>query len=112
MVTPFDLLALAEELSHRADEASLRCAASRAYFAAFLHCRNVASSELGFSPTGFARDHLAIRRAIGESNAQAAARLENLRKERNRADYEVDEDFGPGPAQEACRTARILISTL
>ena len=109
MVTATDLLALANELSVRTDEAALRCAASRAYYAAFVHCRTEAARALGFVPTGLARDHRLLREALAEVRPDTAEFLENLRKERNRADYDVGGRFLRVSAVDACDVADTIM---
>ena len=70
-------------------EAGARSAISRAYYAAFCHARNYARDNHGFKPTNKAVDHALVRdhfRNKGMYNI--AIWLEDLRKDRNRCDYD------------------------
>ncbi len=76
-------------------EAFLRTALSRAYYAAFCYARNYARDWLGFRPRndpddhGHLREHLKRRRRRGDSD-----RLGRLRQWRNECDYFDDLTFG------------------
>jgi hypothetical protein len=94
---PFDwseYLALAQYLqgqsnSEFSQEAALRCAVSRAYYAAFCHARNYARDHHGFKPYHNPDDHPRVRehfRKLG--NAKIAGDLELLRQWRNQCDYD------------------------
>ena len=89
-------LQLARDVQSRADggeldDALLRTAFSRAYYAAFCHARNYARDWLNFATRedaddhGRLRAHLTAKRRKGDSE-----RLERLRNWRNESDY-VDE---------------------
>ncbi|MDH0868396.1 hypothetical protein [Mitsuaria sp. GD03876] len=83
---PDGLLTLAGELVLRKDEASLRTAASRAYYAVFLLARKVANVQSrGADAHARTQQHFA---ASGYKDF--AKRLGTLRKRRNSADY-IDE---------------------
>lgn len=105
-------------------EATLRSAASRAYYAA-LHASLNALPE-AFAPTETElkeRDsHLLAQDAMmrwgksltpGRSEAQLAARdLPRLKKIRKNADYGISADFQDGEAQKAMRRARKFIANV
>lgn len=110
MVTPADLLELARELSTRGDEAAQRCAVSRAYYAAYFSCIAFASRELSFVPTGLARDHRLVRSTMRTARPDLAARLDTLRRDRNRADYDIDEPWLPVASAVACRLAAEVLA--
>lgn len=114
---PFDwerLLGLADELVKQASnssnpEAHLRSAVSRAYFAAFCHVRNYASSFLAFTPRGDGEDHGRLRAHLARGKRRAfAGRLDQLRQLRNAADYSNDLPWSNHPVavQNAIDTAR------
>ena len=74
-------------------EASYRCAVSRAYYAAFCWCRNYAQNNLGFKPTGRPEDHKHLREHLKKIDgkwARIASKLNTLREWRNQCDYEND----------------------
>jgi hypothetical protein len=98
MVTPGSILELAETLALRGDEASLRCAASRAYYAVFLHHRRQARMR-GSLPEGYLPNvHRRGEDALQEQDPEAATWFKDLRELRNRADYDDDDEFSVGLA--------------
>jgi len=91
-----DFLTLADALvrhpnSPGPEEASLRSAISRAYYAAFCSARNLACSKESFIPRGTAEDHGRLRdhfrRTRDRTRRQIATHLNRLRNNRNGADY-------------------------
>lgn len=75
------------------EEAVLRCAVSRAYYAVFCYTRNFARDNLGFIPTHEAKDHTLLRRFLRSKNKTAVASfLDDLRKWRNNCDYDDNVD--------------------
>lgn len=95
---PFDwnaYLDLARELSQPTGDASkqeamLRSAVSRAYFAAYCHARNYATRWLKFQPTHEADDHGNLRNHFRRDGKRRglAQKLDDLRQWRNNADYD------------------------
>lgn len=89
-------LELAKELTQRAStdalwEAALRSAISRAYYASFCAAREYAVQNLGYVASFSAADHLSLRlhfRIQGGEWTRVANRLDDLRRWRNRCDYE------------------------
>jgi hypothetical protein len=70
-------------------EAALRCAISRAYYAAFCHARNYARDCQGFAPTYKAQDHGLVREHFKRrGNVIIATSLDQLRQWRNQCDYD------------------------
>ena len=70
-------------------EALLRCAISRAYYAAFCHARNYARDRHGFVPRYNGDDHSLVRRHFSTRRERGVAnKLDNLRDWRNICDYE------------------------
>ena len=96
-VTPEILLAAAEAIGRGNSEADWRNATSRAYYAAFHHCRSVAqNARLSLPQTGSV--HLALIEALTHTLNPSPLRslgyiLDNCRRRRVAADYRIDEDF-------------------
>jgi len=75
-------------------EAALRCAVSRAYYAAFCHARNFARDEQSYEPYNDGRDHGGLRRHFRKTRREDIVRiLDWLREWRNDCDYK-DEVLG------------------
>lgn len=69
-------------------EALLRCALSRAYYAAFCHARNYARDRHGLLPRYNGDDHSLVKNHFRTRRAQGVAlKLDKLRKMRNQCDY-------------------------
>lgn len=77
------------------NEAAVRCAVSRAYYAAFHHAFDYVQFKGWYNParTG-PTDHDAVRKALKPHNPTEAARLRRLRVWRNNSDYDL---FIPPP---------------
>lgn len=70
-------------------EALMRCAISRAYYAAFCHARNYARDRHGLMPRYNGDDHSLVRRHFRTRRERGVAtKLDNLRDWRNVCDYE------------------------
>jgi hypothetical protein len=79
-------------------EAFLRSAVSRAYYAAFCHVRNYARDKLDFRPRNDADDHGRLHARLKQGKLRGVAvKLERLREWRNACDYEDQLPFDPGP---------------
>ena len=75
------------------EEAALRSAVSRAYYAVFCHSRNYARDNQNFIPTEKSEDHRKLRRHFQKKGLiNIASNLNDLRKWRNYCDYD---DEGP-----------------
>jgi hypothetical protein len=89
-----EYLALAQHLQGQStnefsQEAALRCAVSRAYYAAFCHARNYARDHHGFKLGHGADDHARIREHFQRLGlVKIAQDLEQLRRWRNQCDYD------------------------
>jgi len=117
-----DFLTLAEALlrdpnSPGPEEASLRSAISRAYYAVFCSARNFASDRGNFVPQGTAKDHNRLRAHFQKTRDRTrwkiATELGRLRDNRNRADY--DDVLIRRPislAQSSVTVARNVLNTL
>jgi uncharacterized protein (UPF0332 family) len=115
MITPDDLLTLAEKLIRGAVEAEWRSAVSRAYYAAF-HKARLLLKSVGFAvPRGDqAHAYLWLRLCnCGDPQTIAAGSdLNALRGDRNIADYQVDANFFLADAQVQVQTARRILQLL
>jgi len=117
---PFDwreYLRLAEFLIQNSTvfdrEAALRCATSRAYYAAFCYARNYSQLNSGFIPNENAEDHTSLRIHLEQQGKpNIAARLDQLRQWRNKCDYE-NKVFQPSEmATNAIRSAAKVVDNL
>lgn len=109
-------LTLAEELGGRADdEAALRSAISRAYYAAFCSARNRLRNG-GVSPPATGDSHTAIRNIYRLSPDPRAVAIgttgDRLRRMRNRADYHDVFAGLAAAAQDANLRARHTLESL
>lgn len=112
-----DYLSVARGLLKYEDEASIRAAASRAYYAAFGEAREVAEKETGRSVQGdqesshvavvnyYERSPLNVRKAFG-------ANLNRLKKIRVFADYPRDQPFDSKIGAQAIVDATQLLEDL
>jgi len=94
---PFDWLEyldLAKSLQNKhsndySQEAAFRSAVSRAYYAVFCYARNFVRDHEGFSPSNSARDHSLVKIHFQkQGQSDIAGKLNDLRRWRNRCDYE------------------------
>jgi hypothetical protein len=78
------------------EEAFLRSAVSRAYYAAFCHLRNYARDSLEFRPRNDADDHGRLHSRLKQGKLRGLAlKLERLREWRNECDYQDQLGFDP-----------------
>lgn len=87
-----DFLALAKKLQNSDDEASLRTAVSRSYFAIFNHVKNFLTTrgiKLPEAAQAHAKAHQYLSNCGIDEAEELADDLDNLRKNRNDADYEL-----------------------
>jgi uncharacterized protein (UPF0332 family) len=110
-----EFLTLAQALATEATEVAWRTAASRAYYAAF-HVARTLMQDLGFTvPHGDrAHAHLWLRLSnAGDAQVeQAGADLNALRRDRNRADYDLGPTFPHLVVAAAVQAAAWIIQTL
>ena len=115
MISDRELLKLAAKLSVSRTEVEWRCAASRAYFAAFHRARTLIHS-LGFDVPRGDRAHAFLwRRMLScgtTSIGMAGSLLSELRNSRNRADYDVSEEFPVKDARVAVESASDILQIL
>lgn len=70
-------------------EASYRCAVSRAYYAAFCHARNYAANKQAFLVGRGVEAHRLLRQHFRKSGmTRIAQQLEEMRQWRNQCDYQ------------------------
>jgi hypothetical protein len=114
-MNPHDILDLADELSTGIREVDWRTAVSRAYFAAF-HVARLFMGRLGFAvPRGDqAHAYLWLRLSnCGHPDVEGAGRdLNELRRLRNWADYDLDQPFAHMIAIDQVQTAMDIIQVL
>ena len=115
MISGREFLTLAEAWSHGSHEAEWRCAVSRAYYAAFHESRRLLN-ELGFVVPRADLAHAFLWRRLENSGvptlAKVGANLSFLRRERNRADYDIDLKVTQPTALKSVAVAAELISNL
>ncbi len=103
-----DFLSLADTLAKGATEAEWRSACSRGYYAAF-HVARRLLLDLGFQVPQADRAHSHLWLRLSNAGAlevqKAGRRLNDLRRERNRADYE---DRHPITATMAAQNVRFV----
>jgi uncharacterized protein (UPF0332 family) len=110
-----DFLTLAQQLALATTEAAWRSAVSRAYYAAF-HIARELMEDLGFTVphADQAHRHLWLRLSnCGDAQTeQAARRLNDLRRERNRSDYDLKRPMPKAAAQSQLPFAAQIIQAL
>jgi uncharacterized protein (UPF0332 family) len=90
-----EYLGLAKYLSGKSDthtqEAALRSATSRAYYAAFCSARSVAERRLGFAPTRTGEDHKRLRKHYTQLGIiEVAKKLGEMCRWRKQCDYDEE----------------------
>lgn len=112
-----EYLRLAKQLSqHDTDEASLRSAVSRAYYAVFCKARNMISKETGKVFSGTAEEHREVwnsYRLKGGTNQKAIGDFGiQLRNSRNLVDYSDEVQNLPVLVQKSIEKAERIIDYL
>ena len=115
MIGARDLLTLARRLANGTAETEWRTAVGRAYFAAF-HVARQLLEDLGFNvpPDESAHRYLSLRLSnCGNPQVmQAGSDLERLRRERNFADYLIQQTLRRSSTYTLIRAAEQVIQTL
>ena len=110
-----EFLVLAQELAQRREEAALRSAVSRAYYAAFGKARAFLEAE-GVSFAADAGDHAQVWETFRASSNDVRYYIGEdgfvLRNNRNRADYDADVSDIQARAQRAVRKAETIFRSL
>lgn len=88
-LNPLELLNLARELARRPDAAAVRTACDRAYYAAFLFCRDQLKAMGIVEPTGRSADHGLMVRSLRRlpKGRGPGDELDRLRTQRNQYTY-------------------------
>lgn len=114
-VTPAEILDSAIKLGSGEAEVDWRNACSRAYFAAFHRCRQIAEAfephvELGRSDTHRLVFDMLSERSRGPAAVGVGYMLDQCRKLRNRADYDIDDEFRLESCMSAIQTSRDIVA--
>jgi uncharacterized protein (UPF0332 family) len=114
-MSPRDFLDQADELVNAAREVDWRSAASRAYYAAFHVARSLLEAA-GFVVPRAEQAHQYLHLRLANSGhpdiEQAGTELDDLRRRRNRADYDLHIAFPQSAAHDAVTTALAVIDLL
>lgn len=115
MILDRDLLRLAERLCLEVGEPEWRCAVSRAYYAAFHRARDLLQA-LGFEVPRGEQAHAFLWKRLqscgNPSLGLAGSDLNQLRGQRNRADYDLAGDVSRRTAMTAVETATAIFRIL
>lgn len=116
-LAPFDplgFLALAETLAQAvAEEAHHRSAISRAYYSVFLLAREKLMTSNVLAPFTTGEVHREVVRALRSVNQANGDQLDKLRRQRNRADYDLrNVHVSRREAQQTVAVARALSSKI
>jgi hypothetical protein len=92
-IDPSSYMELAKQLAINADDSSKRTAADRAYYAAFLTCRDVLASKGYLVPQYNLDDHKSVPQTLKSIEALGSRGNdeERLRSARNRINYDTRE---------------------
>ena len=90
-INPIKYLDLAVELAAKSDDAARRSAADRAYYAAFLACRDVLATKNYITPKYSSDDHLDIAKKLRNPNllGNYGDNESRLRKARDSITYDT-----------------------
>jgi uncharacterized protein (UPF0332 family) len=115
VIGPDQLMALAEALVQAPSEEEWRAAVSRAYYAAFHTARDLLA-DLGFRVPRAAQAHSYLWMRLSNCGdptvTLAGVDLNNLQRERNRADYDVHLTVTQAHALQWVQTARLVLTRL
>lgn len=115
MIRGEDFLKFAERAANGPAETDWRTAVSRAYYAAFHEARDFLTA-LGFQTPRADMAHAFLWRRLQNGGhvrlALAGSRLNQLRGERNQADYDLHRDLARDDAAAAAKSAAMIIDTL
>ena len=98
------------------DEAALRCAVSRSYYAAFCSARDWAVGHVRLVVSGRGTDHEIVRKHFLNSGnidrRQIGLWLSRLRDDRNTADYDTSAQVQESMAKKSVQQAKNLLDRL
>jgi hypothetical protein len=115
-LNPTEYLKIADELKSRAESFALRTAADRAYFAAYLTCRDILAEKDYFTPNYDTDDHPGLTSALKRRDVLGSWGNQEfrLRRARNRINYwtcDIDSSTKDArPVNWMLETAREIIS--
>jgi uncharacterized protein (UPF0332 family) len=111
---PAEFLKLARQLVDASDatEAQLRTAVSRSYYSAFLLARERLVARGDLRPTATGADHRHVIRTLQRDPSRLGRRLDLLRDQRNRADYDLPLEVTPESAKQAVDLAEWIVARL
>lgn len=113
--TPRHILTLADSLVREASPEAVRAGCDRAYYAAFLFCRERLQQRGLFDPSSSAGDHQALAAALRRWNFAAGNDLHRLRRSRNQYTYNLgnlsQDRRGVIPPQRMLSLARRVMAT-
>ncbi len=107
---PEEYLELSKELAGRSDSASLRSAADRAYYAAFIVSRNELRDKGYFTPIDGTEDHKKVSELLRRPEILGTFGNEEmrLREHRNRVTYRVGNVGMPSPMRMIDTAVKII----
>lgn len=115
MIRGDDFLKFAQRTAAGSTEVDWRSAVSRAYYAAFHEARDLLTA-LGFQTPRADMAHAFLWRRLENCGharlALAGSRLNQLRRERNQADYDLGLDLALKDAEAAVKSAAMIFDTL
>jgi hypothetical protein len=88
-INPTEYLALAKALASNKDDASLRSAVDRAYYAAFLTCRDILAMKKYLTPKYDYQDHKEVPEGLKSILGSIGNDEFRLRRTRNRITYDT-----------------------
>ena len=113
-VTPESILESAATMSQGGAEVDWRNATSRAYYAAYHRCRALATSIDPHADLSTAESHRFVADILQQRSSPNAARglayqLAALRKVRNLADYEIEDQFDQDSGRTSVEASRKIL---
>ena len=105
-------IALAQELSDRPEEACLRSAVSRAYYAVFCMARNAKGLQHYAAGNLHRKVIEAYRNSTIRKEQEVGWLLDKLRRSKNHADYREDPPVTKAIADRAVQTSKAILSRI
>ena len=116
-VTPRDILDAAAVMATGQQEIDWRNACSRSYFAAFHRCRGIAEGLEPHADTAGREAHKTVSDILGNWSHGSWAvglgyKLDQCRKLRNEADYDIERGFSYAECRSAIETSEAILATV
>lgn len=109
MFNPLDFLVLADQLRLQGGEAAMRASVGRSYYGCFLAIRD----RLRLAVSGSTQVHQdVIRELYAMDNRRAALWLHQLRRLRNKTDYDTSVTVAANDAAQAAHLAALVIGRI